>query len=689
MPTGGPRRADPAVRPWSLAARRGGATAGAAGPDPDDVVLAGYLADGDLLAVVAGAAAVCMPSIYEGFGLPVLEALAAGRPVLASDIPAHREIARGPRRAAADRTIRTRGRPMLALDGLAGTAATGAGARRRFHLAGRARTGTSRPTAAPPDARRAGGERSYHPRCPSDQPFISFGRNGEDVVLLAALGRGADGPVRRGRPAHPTDSSITRAFYDRGWSGIVLVPVAGTAAELPPRATAGHVVDVLDGHLDEGAEIQFMVVGPAGSEPPLPRRPASVAALGARGRGAVPPPAPPAIDGSMSRRGLRVLPVRRRVPLLRGRRARRGVGGRLATRPTPLDDFVPRRWHELGQELAGAPVRARGGARGGVRWRGAVLARWSGPSAPLGAVGTAGRAATRSCACGRSSPRCRRPSRGASPHRCGRCSSDVSGLAMTVAADGIAQEHLPRRRRSSPERPSGWPPCGSDWHRRRGARSRTVTVDDPASRSELYGRLMDRVRRGDGVAVAAHGGDRRRHAQPDEVKARCARGTCAAPATSQPGCSRPASSPPRRGRPTSRWTSSTRRDRRRRLHRPHELHTGFRWCGRRFPAGSASTIHAGRLDRHRRRDAAPAPPRERPHPPAGTSTPAASGPTTRSRPTNAPATASSSRGGAGWSCRRTRRRTLPALGRAGALLGQPARRSSATTASRRSAPTGI
>jgi glycosyltransferase involved in cell wall biosynthesis len=64
-------------------------------PDPAHVVHAGYLSDDDLRMVVAGAAAVCMPSRYEGFGLPLLEGLAAGRPVLASDIAAHREVADG------------------------------------------------------------------------------------------------------------------------------------------------------------------------------------------------------------------------------------------------------------------------------------------------------------------------------------------------------------------------------------------------------------------------------------------------------------------------------------------------------------------------------------------------------------------------------------------------------------------
>jgi glycosyltransferase involved in cell wall biosynthesis len=93
---GAARRADSTVPPLVLVGPAGwGDRWQGAPPDARDVVLAGYLSDADLRSAVAGAAAVCMPSHYEGFGLPVLEALAAGRPVLASDIPAHREVARG------------------------------------------------------------------------------------------------------------------------------------------------------------------------------------------------------------------------------------------------------------------------------------------------------------------------------------------------------------------------------------------------------------------------------------------------------------------------------------------------------------------------------------------------------------------------------------------------------------------
>ena len=36
--------------------------------------------------------ALIMPSLYEGFGRPVIEAMALGLPVIASDIPTNREL---------------------------------------------------------------------------------------------------------------------------------------------------------------------------------------------------------------------------------------------------------------------------------------------------------------------------------------------------------------------------------------------------------------------------------------------------------------------------------------------------------------------------------------------------------------------------------------------------------------------
>jgi glycosyltransferase involved in cell wall biosynthesis len=63
-----------------------------AGLPPGAVRTPGYLPQPDLARVVAGAAAVVVPSWYEGFGLPALEALACGTPVVASDLPALREV---------------------------------------------------------------------------------------------------------------------------------------------------------------------------------------------------------------------------------------------------------------------------------------------------------------------------------------------------------------------------------------------------------------------------------------------------------------------------------------------------------------------------------------------------------------------------------------------------------------------
>ena len=56
------------------------------------MLTAGYLDTAELRRLVAGAAALVYPSSYEGFGLPPLEAFAAGTPVVASDLPVVREV---------------------------------------------------------------------------------------------------------------------------------------------------------------------------------------------------------------------------------------------------------------------------------------------------------------------------------------------------------------------------------------------------------------------------------------------------------------------------------------------------------------------------------------------------------------------------------------------------------------------
>jgi glycosyltransferase involved in cell wall biosynthesis len=56
------------------------------------VIMLGQVCDAQLDALYRNAAVVATASMYEGFGLTVLEAMARGRQVVASDIPAHAEL---------------------------------------------------------------------------------------------------------------------------------------------------------------------------------------------------------------------------------------------------------------------------------------------------------------------------------------------------------------------------------------------------------------------------------------------------------------------------------------------------------------------------------------------------------------------------------------------------------------------
>ncbi len=58
----------------------------------EKIIVTGYVADGDLAALYSAAMAFVYPSLYEGFGLPPLEAMQCGTPVISSNISAIPEV---------------------------------------------------------------------------------------------------------------------------------------------------------------------------------------------------------------------------------------------------------------------------------------------------------------------------------------------------------------------------------------------------------------------------------------------------------------------------------------------------------------------------------------------------------------------------------------------------------------------
>jgi glycosyltransferase involved in cell wall biosynthesis len=57
------------------------------------VILAGHVSEDENAALLAGASAYALPSLYEGFGMPILEAQAAGVPVITSNTSSCPEVA--------------------------------------------------------------------------------------------------------------------------------------------------------------------------------------------------------------------------------------------------------------------------------------------------------------------------------------------------------------------------------------------------------------------------------------------------------------------------------------------------------------------------------------------------------------------------------------------------------------------
>jgi glycosyltransferase involved in cell wall biosynthesis len=61
--------------------------------DAPGVIVTGYAADADVAALYSGALALVFPSLYEGFGFPVIEAMRCGTPVLCSNTSSLPELA--------------------------------------------------------------------------------------------------------------------------------------------------------------------------------------------------------------------------------------------------------------------------------------------------------------------------------------------------------------------------------------------------------------------------------------------------------------------------------------------------------------------------------------------------------------------------------------------------------------------
>jgi len=83
------QRSDPALR-LVVAGARGD---GLRGDEPIHMTEVGYVDDGTLAALYRGAEMFAFPSHYEGFGLPVLEAMAHGTPVITTNVTAIPEAA--------------------------------------------------------------------------------------------------------------------------------------------------------------------------------------------------------------------------------------------------------------------------------------------------------------------------------------------------------------------------------------------------------------------------------------------------------------------------------------------------------------------------------------------------------------------------------------------------------------------
>ncbi|TFV85694.1 FkbM family methyltransferase [Blastococcus sp. CT_GayMR20] len=277
---------------------------------------------------------------------------------------------------------------------------------------------------------------------PDDQPFISYAQNAEDVVLWRALRHLSKGRYVEVGANDPTEFSITRAFYDRGWTGIEIEPVAEFAEafrrERPQDVTVQaavtdedvqtvtlHVIDgtglstldaaiaeghqesgwdahnevvparrlddVLAEHLQPDDDIHFLIVDVEGSER------AVLASVDLRRWRpwvlVVEATAPRSTKPTHHEWEDRVVEAGYEFCLFDGlsrfyvaEEHASELRSALSAPANPFDEFIPYRWHQQGEELRATKAQRDELLDEVIRWRGTVLARWV-EAAASGAAG--------------------------------------------------------------------------------------------------------------------------------------------------------------------------------------------------------------------------------------------------------------------------------------------------------------
>jgi FkbM family methyltransferase len=268
---------------------------------------------------------------------------------------------------------------------------------------------------------------------PADPRFISYAQNGEDVVLWRAFQSMPTGRYVEVGANHPTSGSITRAFYDRGWTGVEIEPVhefaeafrlarpgdtvvEAAVTDEDVESITIHVVEgtglstlddaigerhhsegwttrddvvparrldeILDTHLQPGEDIQFMVVDTEGSERGV------LASVDLRRwrpwvlvvEATAPNSSEPTHDqweDLVTGAGYEFCLFDGLSRFYVAEEHAPTLRPALSAPANPLDHFTEYEAHKQAEELAELRARHHQTLQELIRWRGTVLARWS------------------------------------------------------------------------------------------------------------------------------------------------------------------------------------------------------------------------------------------------------------------------------------------------------------------------